>query len=611
MLQPTPNDQAPPTTGVIFVHGIGFQPERETLFDWARPVIDVLTAWRNEYDRAHADAPIGENPVTAASVADRANPWIEVDVPAFAGRAHERWLLTEAHWAADLRAPGFTDAVSYLRRRLRGIIRGITDGYGEREQKRGERLRRLIREHDNSPDPRTKELVTELRRSLDKRWAAVDTLDGIWRLPPVRWILALVGTTFALTALSIYAPLRSIPIGAIRKKVEIAAADVFLVDWFGDLKVLLDDPAQSAAVRSRLLDRAKWLGEHGAKRIVLIAHSGGAIVSYATLLRYSSAELPAAKLVTLGEGLKLGWRLERDVGDWAPGNSIRGDLGARRPTLRWVDVWASYDPAPAGPLPSDDPDNPLDVKDTLTGRVDGSPLRVESRPVTNLMHLGHDHGGYWENDEGFLIPLIRHIDDPEGDGNGSRFYRDALARTVRTERRRRRVSVLLAWRWAAFIALVATLLVAAFVPPVTLAETGAAVTRVWSLVPGGEIVSGTIDGIGKVVATVLGAIRLDGVARWLGEQGPTVLGALVPLVAVGAIYSRGVASWRAHDRLERIAIRREVFRGPGSRSARSEGIALVGGLLLVFLAAWGVEMMAVVVAFVIVGIVSLAARRIG
>jgi hypothetical protein len=227
------------------------------------------------------------------------------------------------------------------------------------------------------------------------------------------------------------------------------------------------------------------------------------------------------------------------------------------------------------------------------------------------MHLGHDHGAYWENDEGFLIPLIRHIDDPEGDGNLSRFYRDALARTIRTERRRRRVSILLAWRWAGFGAAIATVLVAAFVPPVTLAETGEAVARVWSVVPGGEIVSGTIDGIGKVVATVLGAIRLDGFARWLGEIGPTVLGALIPIVAVGAIYSRGVASWRAHDRLERIAIRREIFRGPGSRSARSEGIALVGGLLLVLLAAAGVEMMAIVVAFAIVAVVSLAARRIG
>ena len=38
-------------TGVVFVHGIGTQVARETLFDWARPIIDVLGEWRREYDR--------------------------------------------------------------------------------------------------------------------------------------------------------------------------------------------------------------------------------------------------------------------------------------------------------------------------------------------------------------------------------------------------------------------------------------------------------------------------------------------------------------------------------------------------------------------------------
>ena len=73
-------------TGVVFVHGIGTQVARETLFDWARPVIDVLGEWRREYDRAHPEAPIGENPVGSASVSDPSNPWIEVDVPKFGGR---------------------------------------------------------------------------------------------------------------------------------------------------------------------------------------------------------------------------------------------------------------------------------------------------------------------------------------------------------------------------------------------------------------------------------------------------------------------------------------------------------------------------------------------
>src|ERR1041384_7336627 len=67
-----------PRTGIVFVHGIGTQAARETLFDWARPVIEVLAEWRREYDEANPTATIGENPVSAASVSDPANPWIEV-----------------------------------------------------------------------------------------------------------------------------------------------------------------------------------------------------------------------------------------------------------------------------------------------------------------------------------------------------------------------------------------------------------------------------------------------------------------------------------------------------------------------------------------------------
>ena len=117
-----------PRTGIVFVHGIGTQVARETLFDWARPVIDVLGEWRREYDEGHPDAPIGENPVGSASVSDPSNPWIEVDIPAFGDRDREQWLFTEAYWAGDVRPPSFTDAARYLLRQIPGIVRGITKG---------------------------------------------------------------------------------------------------------------------------------------------------------------------------------------------------------------------------------------------------------------------------------------------------------------------------------------------------------------------------------------------------------------------------------------------------------------------------------------------------
>lgn len=590
----------------MFVHGIGTQAARETLFDWARPVIDVLAAWRREHDEEARDEPLGENPVGSASVSDPANPWIEVDIPAFAGREREQWLLTEVWWAGDVRPPSFGDAVGYVRRRVVGIVFGIARGYGVRESRRRARLERLLAAHAADPDPLVGERVAELRRSLDRRWAIVDGLDRLAGLWPVRFALAALASAGALIALAIYTPLRAVPIDAVRRKVEQAALDTFLVDWFGDLPVLLDDPAQSAAIRTRLLERVAWLKARGCRDVVLVAHSGGTIVSYQALLRYAQDQLPVTKLVTLGEAIKLGWRLERENGDWVPGNPLRGDLTDHRPALRWVDVWASYDPAPSGELVGVH-GSPLVAVESFAERPNDPRIHVESRPVTNFMHLALDHGGYWANDEGFLIPLIRHIDDPAGDGSASRFYRDALSRTVRTERRRRRVSLLLAWRWASVAAAIAALGVAA-IRAVDLATAGHAVAGVWGLLPAHQLVSGPVDGIGRAVAIVLEAIGRPDIAAWLAGFGPVLLGAAVPIVAVGVVYRRGVGSWMTHDALERAEIRRERFGPPGRASARSEGILLAGGLGAVVLAAAAPGLALLVVYLVEIALVAAVAR---
>jgi hypothetical protein len=318
-----------------------------------------------------------------------------------------------------------------------------------------------------------------------------------------------------------------------------------------------------------------------------------------------------AKLVTLGQGLSLGWRLEQTTGPFVAGNPIRGDLGAARPGLRWVDFWASYDPAPAGPLVAVD-NCPLVAVETVEPDRPSSPIQVESRPVTNLMHMGADHDGYWKNDEGFLVPLIRHIDDPRGDGSGSRFYGSRLDRAARIERRRRRVGLLLGWRWLSFLAAIAAIvlaLVPAVTPDASLAATGQSIAAVWARVPGHELVSGTIDGVGAVVGIGLGAIGLEPVADWLAWLGPRLLGTLVPIASAFAIYSRGVGSWRTADAAERQQIRREQF-GPAGRSwARSEATLLVGGLLAVVLGALGPPLEVMLAWLVAVAAAGLVVRR--
>jgi len=62
------------------------QPQRETLLQWANAIVEMLTAWRREFDAAADPHPIiGEDPVTLAAVehdgqADE-RAWVQLEIP--------------------------------------------------------------------------------------------------------------------------------------------------------------------------------------------------------------------------------------------------------------------------------------------------------------------------------------------------------------------------------------------------------------------------------------------------------------------------------------------------------------------------------------------------
>ena len=313
----------------------------------------------------------------------------------------------------------------YLQSHIGAIIRGITAGYGLREERRERRIEMIIRGQPRPWDGRVTREIAELRRSASRSWRWIDWLDRIWQFQAVRAVLSVVATAASVLALTIYAPLRAIPIKAIRERAELASLDAQLVSAFGDLPVLLDDPVQAAIVRERLAERDP-LGPRSRVRRGRAdrpLRRGDRQLRHAPRRRLPRpAGRPSSSPSARASRLAGGW--SRPTGPFVAGNPIRGDLGAARPGLRWVDFWASYDPAPAGPLVAVD-DCPLVAVETVDAAAPASPIQVESRPVTNLMHMGADHDGYWRNDEGFLVPLIRHIDDPRGDGSALALLRIA------------------------------------------------------------------------------------------------------------------------------------------------------------------------------------------
>src|SRR4026208_1686164 len=97
-------------------------------------------------------------------------------------------------------------------------------------------------------------------------------------------------------------------------------------------------------------------------------------------------------------------------------------------------------------------------------------------------------------------------------------------------------------------------------------DAGDSVAGVFGLLPGHELVSGTIDGIGNAVAVIFNAIGWTASPEALAAAGPVILGALIPIVAVFLVYSRGVTSWMAPAAPERTQTRRAGFGPPGGPS---------------------------------------------
>lgn len=538
----------------MLIHGIGTQKAAETFLDWTRPVVGLLADWRRQHG-------FDVDPVRRSqySFSGAALPFLELDIPALEDHPAQTWVVTEAWWATQMRPPRLADVTAFVRHGLPRVAQGIRDGYDDREdawaQHVSEQLaaaRRTLRGGVAlSADERSGAELVEQTLGRADRWAWIRLLDSIQK-----WLTVLALTPVVLLGtlvLAIYAPFRAIPFKPLRDLAVLRGADNFFVRWIGELPTLLGDPVQSANVRARAAEAIEGLERQGCGRIVIVAHSGGAIVSFTTLLDPVYLERRVDKLITIGEGLGLAWHLVDHDELLDRGNRLAGDLAGARPDLLWYDYWASYDPAPGGPL----------------RHPRGLPLPVTSRPITNRMSIFEDHGTYWENDEGFLIALIRHLDTPGGrpDGEpGSRFFPDGGQRTVLIERRRQRVAVLALWRWLAVLAgaipiVLGTLLAASGAGPVGV---GRSATAFWGMVPAHELVSAPIAWIAGLVNGPDGAATLGEWALGAGLVGLLFL--LVGLV--------GIRWWEAWDARERRIAHSTVLVPVDRRGVTLGGTAL-------------------------------------
>lgn len=513
---------------MVFVHGIGTQPACETFLDWSGAIVDVVSAWRTEHG-------FGEDPVRRCDydLSGTRLPILELEIPEYDGHPAQSWVMTEAWWAATTRSPGLGSMTAYVRRALPDIISGIRQSYRSRADAWAKRRGEARSFAKGSNGYQHSRLVLASVPGGRSDW--IDLLD---RVQKELTILAF-GPALLLgrAVLLAYAPFRAIPIGPIQNLAALKSADNFLTRWFGELPDIISDPVQSANVRARLVAAIRGLRTEGCGRIVIVAHSGGAIVSFTTLCDPVYMDEKVDKLVTLGEGLALAWRIEDAAKGLPPGSRLVGDLSKLRPNLYWADFWASYDPAPAGPL---QPPPGVQIAD-------------RNHTTINRMSILEDHGSYWDNDEEFLIPLVQHIDSVAGPEQ-SRFFRDSYLTTIRLAWRRRRVAVLALWRWIATLGAAIPIGVTTLTALLGLAgrpgpaRLGADVAARWGTLPGHEIIAGLLDG-------------LSGVASWPGALpalGEWSLGTAIIAIGFLILARIGVGRWEAWDQQERQAARKRV-----------------------------------------------------
>jgi hypothetical protein len=544
--------------GVVFVHGIGSQNAGEILLEWSGAIVRALAQLRLQ-----AGAPVDPVVTTQLDPSGGRDLFIELAYPETLGPngetvPAEHWVLSEAWWAQRVRPPEFGRMAEWLG--PGGAVgRIITAMFaaqreGDPRQRTHAQAHRLARpesvDGDEAAELRTTEVgpaLSMLERPIEPtrkpeadeqppagRAPATgrqDTVGRTSRPGPVAGLVEQLGVRAFLQAVAtlvllLYGALRSIekvlPIGPLKDGALTRPIDRFVLDWFGDVYVLLGDPAQGESVRERLTDAIWNLEAIACEPIAIVAHSGGAIVTYQTLSDPATQRLRVDRVVTIGEAANLGWRLTRfgDTDDGQKASDVHGGLYRtlknRLHPLVWTDFWASQDPAPVGLIRFPRVDLP----------------DVESVGVWNRLSFREDHGGYWDNDEEFVVPLLRRLAGPGSGPDGARadFGTDAQ-HELRSRKRRERLTVLSFWTQFCRALPTAAVVHSYVVGAAGIAVASSIAAGIFGAIPGSDLITDPINALRDTYEDGFP----PGFADFVSELGVRVIAVVLAATAIFAL----------------------------------------------------------------------------
>jgi hypothetical protein len=426
-------------TGVVFVHGIGSQPQSATVREFAQPLLDYLREWHRTrgfptWQPDSAELSYGGTLEGPGRVALKVAAFTR---PAAPGRPEMRWnesafVFAEGWWATRLDAPSFPAMLGWSWSVLGKVI--------------GTLIRQMLQ--------RIYYLVW-LRWHRPIAVSDPGVVASIVEVINAALVLAAYGAA-AIAGYVVLIPLfvlAQIPIAEVQEFILVKLIRPFLVENVGDFETYVVDDVQALNVRSSLGTTIRELLALGCDDVCVLAHSQGAIVAFDAICALAVSDpAPAAhvrKLITVGGALNRGFAL-------AP-RCVR--LQQTLPShVFWLDIWSQYDPVAGGYLRRPKiPARMVNPSPAFRGDMHWSGTYDGPMPdqVTNGLNPLVDHGEYFHNAEQFASRILAEIDDPRGYYQDSRFF--LPENQDRVHHRRSRMSTLAFWRIAAIASVGVTL----------------------------------------------------------------------------------------------------------------------------------------------------------
>src|SRR5262249_45316408 len=105
--------------GILFVHGIGDQPEGNTLLAFGEPLLQWLNRWLHRVDgEPHGDVSVVKTLLTPSKLDQQVPPHAELCVEFRQGEgaseSSQSWLMAESWWGGDVKAPAFGQVAGWM-----------------------------------------------------------------------------------------------------------------------------------------------------------------------------------------------------------------------------------------------------------------------------------------------------------------------------------------------------------------------------------------------------------------------------------------------------------------------------------------------------------------